>query len=66
MIGKWSLPATQEEHNGNCTQEEGIEELGDRKNMANFMPEYSMWKPAINSDSASSRSKGVCSASASD
>ena len=35
-----------------------------RKNMANVMPEYSMWKPAINSDSASSKSKGVCSASA--
>src|SRR5712692_5865381 len=29
------------------------------KNMPNFMPEYSMWKPATISDSASSRSNGV-------
>ncbi len=34
--------------------------------MAKPMPEYSMWKPAIISDSASSRSNGGCSASASE
>src|SRR3546814_14754395 len=29
------------------------------KNMPNFMPEYSVWKPAASSDSASGRSNGV-------
>src|SRR5437764_8767683 len=29
------------------------------KNMANFMDEYSVWNPAINSDSASGRSNGA-------
>src|SRR6056297_3456250 len=28
------------------------------KNMPNFMPEYSVWNPAVNSCSASGRSKG--------
>ena len=30
-----------------------------RKNMANFIPEYSVTKPATSSESASGRSKGV-------
>ena len=30
-----------------------------RKNMDHFMPEYSVWKPATSSDSASGMSKGV-------
>src|SRR3546814_17106365 len=29
------------------------------KNMPNFMPEYSDWKPAASSDSASGRSNGI-------
>jgi len=29
-----------------------------RKKNANRMPEYSVWKPAVSSDSASARSKG--------
>jgi hypothetical protein len=29
-----------------------------RKKNANFIPEYSVWNPAVNSDSASARSKG--------
>ena len=29
-----------------------------RKNIANVMPEYSVWKPATSSDSASARSNG--------
>jgi len=29
-----------------------------RKKKANLIPEYSVWKPAVNSDSASARSKG--------
>src|SRR6202012_3651112 len=30
-----------------------------RKNKANFIPEYSVWNPAVSSDSASARSKGA-------
>jgi hypothetical protein len=30
-----------------------------RKKSANFIPEYSVWKPAVSSDSASARSKGA-------
>ena len=30
-----------------------------RKNKANFIPEYSVWKPAVSSLSASARSKGA-------
>src|ERR1700748_3055619 len=30
-----------------------------RKNSANFIPEYSVWNPAVSSDSASARSKGA-------
>ena len=36
----------------------------ERKNMANFIPEYSVWKPAVSSDSASARSKGALFSSA--
>ena len=35
------------------------------KNIANAMPEYSVWNPATNSDSASARSNGGRFASAS-
>ena len=30
-----------------------------RKNNANLIPEYSVWNPAVNSDSASAISKGA-------
>ena len=37
-----------------------------RKNKANFIPEYSVWKPAVSSDSASAKSKGALLVSATD
>ena len=30
-----------------------------KKNKANFIPEYSVWNPAVNSDSASDKSNGA-------